>query len=149
VRYTTARDRVEETGFTVGWGDGKFVLVERHAWWWGESLDDGRAFAAAHGAGRHWSAELGIPRFTTVNPKGGMRRSEQLNDLSCWVVALLAGAWPLISIGRARHRQRRVSRIGCCVHCGYDLRATPGAGGELMTRCPECGISTSGDDAVR
>src|SRR5687768_6686486 len=31
-----------------------------------------------------------------------------------------------------RHRLLRSWRPGCCIHCGYDLRASPG-------RCPECG----------
>jgi hypothetical protein len=36
---------------------------------------------------------------------------------------------------RPHHRRKR----GLCVHCGYDLRATPQEGGVLLERCPECG----------
>ena len=30
-------------------------------------------------------------------------------------------------------------RPGCCMGCGYDLRATPEAGGPVLGVCPECG----------
>jgi len=36
----------------------------------------------------------------------------------------------LIAFERRRVRQRKLH--GLCIHCGYDLRASP-------TRCPECG----------
>jgi hypothetical protein len=34
------------------------------------------------------------------------------------------------------------SRWGLCTACGYDLRATPAAGGALLAVCPECGKET-------
>ena len=59
--------------------------------------------------------------------------------LPCWHAALLSAAFPavwLISrLGRRRvARQRR--EAGCCVRCGYDIRATPDA-------CPECGATAA------
>jgi hypothetical protein len=44
------------------------------------------------------------------------------------LLALPPGIW-----ARRRHRLRRRQRTGCCIACGYDLRASP-------ERCPECGI---------
>jgi hypothetical protein len=44
--------------------------------------------------------------------------------------------WMLWLIRRKRERHR--SGSGCCLSCGYDLRATPG-------RCPECGTEPLAD----
>ena len=56
-----------------------------------------------------------------------------------WQLALITGMLPAargaIAIRRAV-RTRRQRREGCCVTCGYDLRATP-------HRCPECGATPS------
>ena len=61
-----------------------------------------------------------------------------------WMLALLAGSWPLVSIVltiRRRRRRKRAAWVGCCLSCGYDLRATPLPGGEMPARCPECGAA--------
>lgn len=60
----------------------------------------------------------GRPRFAMVTP--------------VWVVALLAAVPPAWHLGLRLHRRRR-QRRGCCMACGYDLRAT-------SHRCPECGL---------
>jgi hypothetical protein len=70
----------------------------------------------------------------------------------CWIVVALFAAWPLTSgvIAGLRARTRRVrTRRGLCPSCGYDLRATGQAGGQLLDRCPECGrINPTSDDAA-
>ena len=54
----------------------------------------------------------------------------------CWALAIPLAVLPGISVSRGlRHRRKkRMQQGGLCVHCGYDLRATPG-------RCPECGAA--------
>jgi len=52
-----------------------------------------------------------------------------------WSVVAMWGMLPLTWVGmrvRSGMRGRRRRRLGLCVACGYDVRATPG-------RCPECG----------
>lgn len=48
-----------------------------------------------------------------------------------WIPMLLLAFPKVVSTYRTRERRRRLRR-GLCIHCGYDLRASPG-------RCPECG----------
>jgi hypothetical protein len=48
---------------------------------------------------------------------------------------------PIVHNRRARRQHRRMES-GCCVHCGYDLRASPG-------RCPECGEQSLATDMSR
>ena len=50
-----------------------------------------------------------------------------------WACVVAAGVLPITWCFRARSSRRRRSR-GLCLHCGYDLRATP-------DRCPECGAA--------
>ena len=52
-----------------------------------------------------------------------------------WFLVCVTGAVPSARAVSGFRRRRRVTR-GLCVHCGYDLRATP-------ERCPECGTAAS------
>jgi hypothetical protein len=63
--------------------------------------------------------------------------------LPYWFICLLATPLPLAWALRYRRRRRALRRAlaGQCVRCGYDLRATPDAGGARLAVCPECGAS--------
>jgi hypothetical protein len=53
-------------------------------------------------------------------------------ELSYALVAAVTLMLPVGWAATALRRGRRRKRVGLCLSCGYDLRATPG-------RCPECG----------
>jgi hypothetical protein len=52
-----------------------------------------------------------------------------------WAILALPATPPALWLARWRSRRRRKwVAMNQCVHCGYDLRATP-------ARCPECGLA--------
>jgi len=60
-------------------------------------------------------------------------------EIPWWFFAFLFSIAPLRGFRRWRRSRRHVP--GTCRECGYDLRASPEAGGPLLAVCPECGRS--------
>ncbi len=63
------------------------------------------------------------------------------HTLPIYPLVIATSLWPagtFFLFLRRRMMLRRRRREGLCLHCGYDLRATP-AGDTLLSRCPECG----------
>jgi hypothetical protein len=161
VRFVPGSERVERVELIVGWGDGRIHMGEGSFEYTGESLSYGRGVAAAQGTGWKWRIQLTKPWFSANHydhswgPFRWVRRdskdrdnsfSERFACVPLWLLALSIAVWPLTSLTllfRRRSRYRRRVRLGQCLHCGYDLRATPQPSGELVTRCPECGTVTS------
>jgi len=60
-----------------------------------------------------------------------------------WFLASLFSIVPAIWLRKTWMRRRR-RKTGHCLHCNYDLRATPEGSGALLDKCPECGTPTAG-----
>jgi hypothetical protein len=68
--------------------------------------------------------------FDPVDPSGSTMKLFAVQDVPLWFAAAAFGLLP--SSWMLRHWMSGRRPIGACIHCGYDLRATP-------DRCPECG----------
>jgi hypothetical protein len=69
---------------------------------------------------------------------GSTQASKTSISIPHWVFLILLLILPALQCHRilANNRRRRRIRDGRCVHCGYDIRATP-------DRCPECGAEAA------
>lgn len=90
---------------------------------------------AGFGIGDGRSGNAGFPIGDTFYVANGHWASVQAPWLVIAPLACAPMAW-LLAVGR-----RRVERLsaGKCLHCGYDLRASP-------QRCPECGEPVNDPD---
>lgn len=73
---------------------------------------------------------------------GKFLNREQYLQVPIWFVMLTLAAGGLLALPGFL-RRRRVAhrkRLGLCIVCGYDLRATP-------ERCPECGRTATSNEA--
>ena len=160
-RFAPQPERVELVGLMAGWQDGCMGMGTARGEYTNDWLDLGRSRAETEGTGWQCDAGPGSLWLYIFNPGGswgpfrwdhplfwdtGYSFVEHHVYIPCWMIALIAGTWPLASLTlffRRRSRRRRLARLGCCAKCGYDLRATPQAGGELLRQCPECGTPTT------
>jgi hypothetical protein len=161
-RWTARTTSTERRLIAVGCEEGRFdlqwgTLRLTNAW-----LSTAGDEAARHGPGWAWTWEPGSTRWNPlfaadsswkIFSSGAWTTRSGSSEIvghavafPCWLLALVAGAWPCASLAlfvRRRRRARRLALVGCCRRCGYDLRATPEAGGAMLATCPECGRSAA------
>jgi len=159
-KYTVRSDRVDSVGVRIGCDHGRiFAVYDTDHSLDGNRLAMGRAWAAQDGEA--WKLKTTFSRepdlwdrfFDRWGPLRWTFLAERDPDYAretkviatpCWLLAPLLALWPLTSLTlliRRRTRRRRRIATGRCLHCGYDLRATPFPSGETLSRCPECGAA--------
>ena len=77
------------------------------------------------------SATSAVPRPPYTAGAGTVTVSYKNLAIPLWFVGADLIIWPVVFLTRQMRRRRRV-RLGHCLQCGYDLRAS-------SSRCPECG----------
>ena len=160
-RITPRGEEVEGAGCFAGWDHGRIGIG-----WWGDRYTDvwlpiGQAHAEEHGTGWRWKRKSARPEWLDREPayswgpfhwdihgwrRTGIASKRRQIWANYWAAALVCGAWPgwsLVTLGRGWVVRRRRWWEGRCRNCGYDLRATPEGGAELLSRCPECGVVRS------
>jgi hypothetical protein len=151
-------EQVDAFHFFVRCGNGRIEIGDYHDEAQGDAIRSVLAEAKRQGNGWHYDSTPLPPGFTvrsvghSVGPVRWDFFTNKMRGHSIvvrqvwfpfWLLSLTTAAWPLASIGLLIRRRLRLTGVGCCVNCGYDLRATPEVGGELLAQCPECGRPTT------
>ena len=108
----------------------------------GVELDEDRLRKDEGSWGEEIWAVVTTPERSPAERARVCRRWHERLDVTRWSVrysrvVLIALVVPLMNVAMGaidRRRGRRRRAAGCCLHCNYDLRATP-------DRCPECGMA--------
>jgi hypothetical protein len=165
-RWLVFAHRVDWLYLAAGWGNGRCGIRWEGTTYTDAWLDYGRKEAASNSPAWGWDWDPGAHQWEELDgtePFGPFRVESRAKSqegrtdvwracsLPCWLLALVAGAWPAGSVAllvRCRRRVRRLAGTGCCRRCGYDLRATPETGGPRLAVCPECGAAGEEADGV-
>ena len=102
----------------------KPVMLDLASWFWDIGLRDGYLEV---GVG------MNILTFPTESGDADLRTYDHIYSIPLWFPTLLFSAisfWLCVPL----HRRRKRKKLGLCVKCGYDLRAS-------KERCPECGTT--------
>jgi hypothetical protein len=121
--------KVKEEGDGVGTAYVPRLMAFRYQDRWAEQKVD---FAEKP---ERWWEHAGVYVRRSEEPTGPVPQviapSSVMVMVPYWLLVVVSGIGPGVWVIRWWRRRRRV-REGCCMKCGYDLRASEG-------RCPECG----------
>lgn len=78
---------------------------------------------------------------TTIRDQWHLLLHIPLKTVPYWPFAVAAAVLPAARAA-SKLKRWRDARLGLCLHCGYDLRASP-------DRCPECGFESAALNRVR
>ncbi len=116
--------------------DDRSPLSESYNYWDFDDTENGwdpwsissTSFARRLGFGYEYSTQPAASNSGLITPMVFRIR------VPYWIIFVLTAIKPWRSIARFMRHVRRL-RTGCCLFCGYDLRASP-------DRCPECGAAS-------
>jgi hypothetical protein len=123
-------------GFEMRFDDSGMGPFEHPGWFWWSNMS-----TIGH---RGWFTSrslwtrMGFDVYKLVTVGRGGKWTDWGVVMPFWLVIPSLGVLPAVCGFRIYRRQQdlRRSKLGHCVRCGYDLRATPG-------RCPECGTAVA------